>query len=198
MTGMEDELIAALYRVNCPDSVELGEYQLGLAEESQLSLIKHHLTECPYCAREVAQLEAFMAQVEPDLEYTIVERIKVWIARLVPESDAGDGAGQPVASHAFALRGESDGPIQYEAGEARLTIDIQEDPQRPGRKSLFGLIMGIDPAGGQAHLWKDGNLVTTAAIDNLGNFIISDLTPGKYELIAAVNSVEIHVQELPV
>jgi hypothetical protein len=143
-----------------------------------------------------------MAQVKSDLDYSAAERIKIWIARRVPDLKAGLGSPAP----AFAFRGGVDhdgddeaGPdrsLVFEAGDAQLMIEIQDDPGDGGRKALIGLIIGIDLVDLGAHLWLDGRRVATADIDDLGNFAFPNLETGHYELIISGPDGEIHVQEL--
>jgi anti-sigma factor RsiW len=197
MTDLENRLTAALYRATCPDTSELGEYHLGMLSGPQAAIVEQHLDECPYCSREVAQLDAFMEQVKPDLAYSTAERIKIWIARLVPDVQAGPGSPAP----AFAMRGVAedeagDRSLVFEAGEVQLMIEIQDEPGDTGRKAIIGLVIGIDPAGAEARLWQEGQPVATTAVDDLGNFSFSNLDSGHYELILAGAETEIHVQEL--
>jgi len=202
MTDLENRLSAALYRVTCPDSAELGEYRLGITPNARAAFIDRHLRECPHCNREMVQLDSFMAQVKSDLDYSTAERIKIWIARRVPDSKAGLGSPAP----AFSLRGgvgddgdDEAGPdrsLVFEAGDAQLMIEIQDDPGDGGRKILIGLVIGIDLVDLEAHLWLDGRRVATAEIDDLGNFAIANLEAGRYELIVSGPDGEIHVQEL--
>jgi hypothetical protein len=197
MTDLENRLTAALYRVTCPESVELGEYRLGITAGPRLAFIEQHLQECPYCRQELSQLETFMARVEPDLDYSTAERIRIWIARRVPEFTAGAGTPAP----AFAFRGdqdEGDGDrsLVFEAGDAQLMIEIQDEPGEPDRKTIIGLVVGIDPAGVEARLWQDGRPVAMTTVDELGSFSFSKLGGGRYELILSGPGTEIHVQEL--
>jgi hypothetical protein len=194
MTNFEDKLSAALYRATCPDSMELGEYYLGILVEDRSGFVRQHLAECPHCSLELSQLESFARDTSPDLEPSLAERVKVWIARLVPESPSAPSGIEP----ALALRGDDQGPLFYEAGDVQLTIEIQDDPDEPGRRTLLGLVIGIETEEMQAHFWQDGELVATAVVDELGNFIISDLSPGHYELILAAPTVEILVQDLAI
>jgi hypothetical protein len=99
---------------------------------------------------------------------------------------------------ALALRGEEQEPLFYEAGDVQLTIEIQDDPDEPGRRSLLGLVMGAEPEDIQAHLYQDSERVASAEVDELGNFIISSLSPGHYELILTAPTAEIHVQDLAI
>lgn len=197
MTDFEDRLTTALYRVACPDAVEIGEYRLGMVSGPRAHFIEQHLRECPYCSRETAQLDAFLAQVKPDLEYTTAEQVKIWIARLVPDLQAGVGASTP----AFALRGANDDEaagrsLVFEAGDAQLMIEIQDEPGDTGRKTIIGLVIGIEPTGVEARLWRDGQPVATTTVDDLGNFTFSNLGSARHELILTGPGVEIHVQKL--
>jgi hypothetical protein len=197
MTDFENRLTAALYRATCPDSIELGEYRLGMISGPRAHSIAQHLRECPYCSREIAQLDAFLTQVKPDLAYTTAERVKIWIARRVPDLTAGVGGPAP----AFALRGAKDDEaadrsLVFEAGDAQVMIEIQDEPGDTGRKAIIGLVIGIDPEDLEARLWQDGQPVTVTAVDDLGNFTFSNLGPGRYELILAGSGAEIHIQEL--
>jgi hypothetical protein len=198
MTDIESKLSAALYRVTCPDAAELGEYRLGMTPSARADVIDQHLRDCPHCNRELAQLDTFMVQVKDDVAFSTAERFKIWIARRVPNVSAGRGSLAP----AFSFRGVDDGEADpdrsmvFEAGDAQLMIEIQDDPGAGGRKTLIGLVIGIDLDDLEAHLWLDGQRVATAQVDDLGNFALPNLATGNYELIVTGPDVEIHVQEL--
>lgn len=195
MAGTEDKLTAILYRLTCPDSAELGDYHLGIVSGNRAYEIKQHLSHCPHCRHEQAQLQSYLTELAPELEVSLAERIRIWIARLVPEGSWGNGStGMP----AFAVRGGENGPLIYQAGDAQLTIEIQDDPEKPGHRLILGLVFGVELAGMQAHLWQAGERVTTVDVDELGNFIIPALIPGTYELILSGPAVEIHVQDLSI
>jgi len=179
MAHIEDNIKARLFRISCPDSTELGEYQLKLLPDEQMDTIKTHLAHCPHCTRELTQLQAFLLETAVDLEVSLTERIKIWIARLIPDSPTATG------SPAFTVRGDDIGPLMYEAGDAQLSLEIQDDPEKAGRKTILGLVLGIDPEGFEAQLWQAGEQGT-----------IAGLPSGAYELILTGPDVEIHVQEL--
>ena len=195
MAGTEDKLTAILYRFTCPDSAELGEYHFGVVSGERSHQIKQHLSRCPHCRRELAQLKSYLTEVAPDLDHSLADHVKIWIARLVPEGGWSNGSAPMPA---FAVRGGENGPLIYQAGDAQLTIDVQDDPEKPGHRSILGLVFGVDVADMQAHLWQEGEPATTMDVDELGNFIISGLAPGTYELILSGPAVEIHVQTLSI
>lgn len=192
MANNEDKLRRTLFRITCPDSRQLGEFHLGLLPEAEAAAVQAHLAHCPHCSLEIQGLERYLTELEPDLSYTISERIKIWIAdRITPEASSST-VGMP----AFAVRGDSQGPLMYEAGDYQLTIDVQEDAQHPGRQVIIGLLLGENTAEFDVNLWQAGQLITTTAVDDLGNFVLNQVQPGTYELILTAAEAEIHVQEL--
>jgi hypothetical protein len=194
MERIEDKLAAHFHRLTCPDSLELGEYEMGILPSDRLSFMRSHLTECPHCRGEIAGLKAYLHQLAPERQYSRAKRFQVWIAGLVPPAPEGSLIPAP----AFALRGEGRGPRGYEFGEAQLTVEVQDDPEKAGRKVLLGLVLGVNVEELAAHLWREGKYLSTALLDELGDFVFSGLESGRYELILAGPSVEIHVQELDV
>lgn len=190
MANIDAKITNMLYRITCPDSLELGEYHLGLLPSGQRQQISQHLADCPHCVRELAQLNAFMSESAADLDDTLVERIKVWIAQKLPQMESGLG------TPAFALRGDSQNALMYEAGEAQLTLEVQDDSQQQGQKSLIGLLLGIDPTAWQVHLWQNDRLLNAVPVDDLGNFILNNLSSGGFKLILMGPAAEIHVPDL--
>jgi hypothetical protein len=86
----------------------------------------------------------------------------------------------------------------YQAGGAQITLEIQDDPNAPGRKTLIGLILMEEAANLQANLWRDDQVVTSGDVDELGNFTLSGLETGNYELFLSGPDVEIQIQDLEV
>ena len=191
MANIEAKITQNLYRITCPDSTELGEYHLGMLPATQHGIISQHLADCPHCLQELSQLHHFMRDNAADLDYSLVERIKIWVAQKLPSFEGGL-AGSP----AFAVRGDENGPLLYEAGDAQLTLEIQDDPQQPGQKSVIGLVLGIDPTAWQVQVWQNDKLLDAVPVDTLGNFILNDLSPGGYKLIVTGPATEILVPDL--
>ncbi len=197
MAQMEDSLKAALYRITCPDSATLGNYHLGLLAETAVQPIANHLAVCPLCTREIEQLEVFLLETAASLQPSTGERIKVWIARRLPSGgQTRQGLGPAVGTPAFALRGSSSGPLMYEAGDAQLSLEVQDDPAQPGRKVILGLVLGIATEAVEAKLLQGDGVVTAVTLDEIGNFTFTGLETGTYELTLSGADVEIHVQDL--
>lgn len=196
---LQERVRAGMYRIDCPTSMELGEYQLGVLADARSRVIARHLKDCPHCGREVGQLKAYLGDLSADLEFSLGERIRVLVAKLLPTGGQTNPLGAPTLAPAFAgLRGEDGGPRLYQAGEAQVAIEIMDDPMHGDRKMILGLVTGMATSELVAHFWLDDRRVGEVAVDELGNLVIPDLVPGSYQLILSGPEVEIHIRDLDV
>ncbi len=199
LAGFQKHMTARLYRLTCPSPSKLGEYHLGMLSDIQREAVKLHLAECPRCSSEVAQLKTYLSELTSDLEFSPLEKVKVLIAQLASDIRPGDLSTPFILVPIPAgLRGEREGPHLYQAEGIQIAIETQPDPQAPGSLVLLGLVTGAEAAGWEAHLWKGNRVVTTAAVDELGNLVIPGLAPGQYELFLTGSGIEIHIQEIRV
>lgn len=204
-------LTQALYRITCPSSLQLGEYQLGLLPEPAAQAVTQHLCTCPHCTQELALLKAYLAKVSPDLApipaSSLVERVRVRVAQLVTEmtdwgANVGAALGQgaamtPALSGVRGVRGPTDGQSIYTVDDVQIILDVEADPMQPDRKVILGLVLGLEePQSAVAHLWQAGRHVAETVVDELGNFMLADLPPGEYELILSNEKSEVHIQTL--
>jgi hypothetical protein len=191
-TVLQNRLRKQLYRSTCPTPMELGDYHLGLSPAPQVLVVAQHLRECPLCRREVAELEEFLA--EPPSPTSFLEPAKVIIARLL-----GEQAGEPSSAPSFAgVRGEEEEPFIYQAGDVRIVIEVQDDVEQMGLKTLLGLVTGLETNEFTIQVSQGDQVIATTSVDEIGNFIISHLTPGHYQLILDGPNMEIRIQSLPV
>jgi len=170
-------LTAQLYRINCPSSLELGEYHLRMLPASQMLVISQHVRECLHCASEVAELESFLDDQVPNPEDSLLGRAKVLVARLV-----GGGELTFTPSPA-ALRGEGKGPITFAAEGIIIILDIQ--PTTEGRANILGQVAADhqdDWTGALVELRRDSLLQISTTVDDLGAFQCERVTPGQQEL----------------
>lgn len=194
MDQLDKQLAARLYRLTCPASDELGEYHLRLLPDERADAIGRHLQSCPHCRQEMVQLQNFLADLAPDITHTWRQRVQIWIARQLPSG----ATGQTQLSPALALRGSADEPLMYEAGDYQLVVEIQDDPTKPGRKSVLGLVIGLEEVAFQAQLWQEGVRIQETSLDELGNFVFTEVPPGVYDLILNRLTAEIHLQSLTI
>jgi len=86
-----------------------------------------------------------------------------------------------------------EGPEQGE-----LILEIQDDPENPGHHTILGLLTGIPYANLTANLSQDNQDVSTGLVDEFGNLILTNLTPGSYDLKLTGETVEILIMDLKV
>jgi hypothetical protein len=199
LARVQDRLIALLYRVACPSPLEVGEYHLGVLPVEQRLALDRHLAECPHCRRELRQLEGYVAALAPDVELGPLERIKVLIARLVSAPEGQPGPGVPAPALAAAgLRGEGESLLLYQADGIHISLECQDEAKDRDRMILLGLVTGADTTGMEVQLWQPDQLIATAPVDPLGNFVVSDLIPGSYRLVLRGPEVEVQITELEI
>lgn len=202
LAKVQNLVMASLYRMACPSSLELGEYHLKLLPAAKAATVQRHVVQCPHCASEMVQLASFMGQADPYLHpapSTVLRRqVNVLIARLASAVPSAHPATQPAFAPVLAgLRGDGAEPLRYEAGAVQVILEVQRDDARADRQLLDGLILGLDEAL-QATLWRAEQQVATAPVDDLGNFTVGNLTPGQYELILTGAQDEVHIQNLQI
>jgi hypothetical protein len=195
LSQQQNEWVARLYRVNCPEPLTLGEFHLDRLHPRQKKPLENHLAVCPHCARELAEMAGFV-QLETGLAPAEVLKDVVKIfAQLI----SGKGLyGTPRQRPSAALRGGGTENYQYEAGSAKIALSVHEDGETPGLQALVGIIAGVEAENYEVSLWQAGDKVGRAQIDEVGGFTIGGLQPGEYQLIIHGPQVEIHVQSFVV
>jgi anti-sigma factor RsiW len=197
LARLQRGLTAALYRRDCPTSLELGEYRLRVLPSRRAEAVKRHLAGCPRCSAEVARLDGFLAELAPELQTSATQRIKVWVAELVSAAgDFGRAAGPTLAPGYAGVRGGVPGPLLYRAGDAQIALTVQPDSGKPALVMALGLVTGVEGEGWQARLWHGDQRVAEAPVDELGNFVLAGLPPAVYGLTLAGPEAEIHIPEL--
>jgi hypothetical protein len=180
-------LTAHSFRRACPDADELGDLYLGLLSRARARAVERHLIRCPFCSRELAQYKDFLGDVpiQPSLaERVVVSLAKIWDGSFLP--------GQPLAP-AYALRGE-EGLVLYQTDRLQVSIDVQEDVEKSGHKSIIGIITGKDALTLSVDLWQRDQYLDTAPVDETGGFTFSALLPGAYELVIRGSDLIVLVQ----
>lgn len=174
LARLQNGLIARLYRITCPSPLELGEYHLRILPSSQMLVIAQHVRACPHCEAEVAQLVNFLKDLTPDVKPGLRAPIRVLVARLV-------GGNEPALR--LALRGESKGPLIFEADGVVITLDVQ--PVSSGQISILGQV-----AADEQHQWTSALVELqqadmppiTTSLDDLGAFRFEAVRPGATQI----------------
>jgi anti-sigma factor RsiW len=169
---------ALLFRAACPESLELGEYELGLTATAQAAAIARHLEACPHCRAELTTLRDFQKQeaVRPEAApvpgpRAVFPALRELVARLIPRSAAP------------ALRGEVREQIMAEAEGVMVILDVR--PGQAGQLFVFGQIAADEQerwAEAVVQFRRGGRLEAVAMVDDLGGFRCETLTPGVFDL----------------
>jgi hypothetical protein len=177
LAALQNRLLDQLSGLQRPSTLDMSAYHLGFLSETQARDVAAYLAKHPHEAHGLELLDAFLADLEPapqTAESSPFEPVKRLIAQLV------SGTMQT----AVALRGQTEGV--YQAENVQIAIEVDVDEIHPAHKVLSGLITGIETGNWQAILWLTGSPpagATISAIDESGNFTITDLVPGIYELV---------------
>ena len=192
LARLNQRITANLYRRVCPETIELGEYHLGMLPSEQTLAIEAHLTECPHCSKELAQLSAYLVEEEPETSPGFTEKVKVLVGRLVSDITGGT-PGELTTTPALVVRGEESETLIYEADGVQISIDVLDDSEQPGAKVLLGLVTGIAAEDSEVMVIFEGEQIAVTQVDELGNFEIPGLTTAEYEIIIAGKGVEVHI-----
>lgn len=185
-----DKAFSILFRYDCPQPIELGEYHLGLVGEPRRAWIREHLGACPLCVAEMSTLKTFMAQPDaveqPVPQPGILEKIQWLIAEWI----------QPQAGPQFALRGAVDALQIYRAGAYEINLEFNEDRSHPGHMQVVGLVLGIADGPATIGLTAPAGIVIldSVSLDEAGNFTFVDIAPGKYDLIVLPADGSAHIR----
>ena len=92
---LDNILSTAMHRQDCPDSMQIGHYELGMLKEKEQEQVRDHLKRCSYCREELANMTDLIATEEwyqaPGIEWRWT-RLGEFIVRLL----------RPPAPSAFA------------------------------------------------------------------------------------------------
>jgi hypothetical protein len=172
-----------LYRFDCPEPHQLGEYELDVVEPDERRRIASHAAACEPCGTELRMLRQFLA-TEPPLTVSLFEQARRVIATLlVPK------AGLSLAG----VRGAEAAVRVYQVDGARLSISSGTEPG-----SIVGLLV-LETAGlldGEVLLIPATGDPQMAPLDELGNFEFDQLPRGSYALEVHLRDQVIIVQEL--
>ena len=191
------------FRMFCPASDTLVAFQQGLLAGDQYLSVATHVAECPYCGRELQLLKHLMVEglvgrspPEPQQRAAAdppLDRPRRVIARPLP---------RPVPALAGAYRGAANVlQYAYNAENLQITIGVRRLTQRTDRRVVVGTIESEDSlfsSIGEAtvSLLQCGALICSAALDDLGNFVLDDLVPGIYRLALRLPDREVVIEAL--
>ncbi len=189
-----------LRRADCPASLALGEYHLGLTRDPRADDISGHLGQCPACRSEIAELAEFLRLLRrplADAAGSMFAALRTVVARLSPGP-----AGGSFGALAPAVRSAGDDlertPLMYAADDVLVTVDTWVERVGQSGRVVAGLVVGpADFSGAEASIDAD-EPPRISPIDGLGNFLFSDVPPGAHQLMVRLPStgIQIEIDEL--
>jgi len=194
-TVLDRELRTRLYRATCPPPQTLGELALALLEPHDAGALRAHLADCPHCT---AELGALQAALQEDVSHD--RRAGTGLLARIPARPISPWA--QAASYG-GVRGEmGDGARTYEAGGIVISLSSKPEGGLASRWTLLGLVLdegdGPTTRATSAKLLRSGDLVSEAAVDELGNLMLFGLDAGTYDLEVAVGDRLIMIADVPV
>ena len=201
LAALQQRLAVQLYRVDCPSALDLGEYQLGVLPTERVDAINRHVAHCDHCRDELAHLsrvrQRWPLPAEGAAQPEQATGLRVLVANLLDQLSAAWQPGGPTP--AFGLRGHLPQMTVYAAEELTIALTVQDDPEQRGHKELLGLLSGADePNQLLAALWQDDQLLTSAPVDEYGNFTFSALDPGAYLLTLNGPTLALSIHDLSI
>jgi hypothetical protein len=188
-------LTSRFFRIKCPSATELGEYHLRVLTAPQMLMVSQHLRECPHCTQEIDQLKEFLSDLAPGTAGNPLQQAKVLIARLLGGGDQSSAMGEP----AFALRGESEGPVIFEAEGVVIILDMQ--PADEGKLNVLGQNAADDQeewTGATVTLQQIDESYTTY-LDDLGAFRFEEIPSGPGQItITSQQGTEIKIPNIDI
>ena len=203
-TQFELNLRRRLYRFDCPSPATVRDYYWADLPPAEHRALDGHLAHCPQCTAELHDLVRFVgaetartSQPASD-QLDVIARLRVIVARLTTP-----------ASGSFALsglrgklsRGEPGAVYLFEADELAVTVSVERAEH--GRLTLTGQVL---PSAGSPLDFTDGTVslsrfetapvMVTAALDPNGNFALTDVLPGDYQLVVNLHDGEVVIPSL--
>jgi hypothetical protein len=175
---------SALYRVQCPSSITLGEFNLQLLSHAEKRTVEAHVDTCPLCTGELAEMKSFMGETAQNKLKEILESGKRIVAELLET---------PIGEAAMQTRGAGLGTRIYIAGGLQFSLSAQPDPSDEKLKSIIGLATGEEADRMVAHLVHEGNSIQISEVDELGNFRFGGLDQGVFDVFVRGEDVTVEI-----
>ncbi len=141
---LQNDLLAALFRGQCPPPQTIGDFHLGTLSRKAQARVAAHLAACAHCARELEELKAFLEEGEAKepvaslapLMKGIDERLKASVERGM---ERGKGAIERVKRYVMRYDPLSQGGVTVRFLEEMVPVPAlhYEPPVEPEEKDSF-------------------------------------------------------------
>ncbi len=157
----------------------------GTADEDSAQELENHLEAgCVQCDERIASIEQYAEVPTPPSDARQMDAQPLLDTQLVQPRTSGVRGGATLVRRRV-----------YEA-EGRICIDIQQREVEPGSSVLEGQVLlrggGLDDiADSLISLWSEDRRVGTAKVDALGDFTISEVPQGCYDLTVELDGANV-------
>ncbi len=204
-------LKTTLFRAACPPTQLLAEFGAGFLVGDEQKYVAQHVSSCPHCRQELSWQQAFMQSLTPApapavetetlrqrLE-EVREGVRVIVARWVNNVTTGPNLGRSFQFAMGTMRGEHQRPMLFDANELQVTLEFYRDPEHPGKHQIIGLLIGDEtPESFRVQVWQEKTCIAETMVDELGNFVLGNLSPANYDLKLIHPKLEIQLNSLEV
>ncbi len=204
-------LLPQLYRVECPDAMQLSRYCGNMLSRKEISAIDEHLRVCLLCTEEVSTIRRELDRFAPSSEPEAFS-----VSRLLQKS-RHITACLFVQPQLGPLRQEArQWPRHYQSPAINLLLDLSSTSEH--QLMLVGILLPDDEQQTSAY---DGTAVDlyrlrdehssfeltpagksteqpflSAAVDRLGHFSFAPLQPGYYAIILHLPDTELVIEQV--
>lgn len=201
----EQALKAQLYRQDCPSSLELGNYNMGMVSPEVFQRITQHLTQCAACKDEFRILRDFLNESDLSVDAAHTQGPIIDFPISDPDNiirpDETYFLAQQVQMVAQHVRGRKRQQYRYRVAGIELLFNIQESSKG---LALEGLLLEPDDTSADwvdslVEVWTDGELAVIGRVESDGAFRCDPIAQGVHEVriiarsgkILAVSDVEV-------
>ena len=206
------------FRMFCPTTDELIAFHNGMPAGEQDDTIAAHILDCPHCHRELHLLKQITSErvtgpsppfLWKSLNATIATQARTpahkpaatQLRRVVAEAVPFEPATALTEIYGAPRSSGRTDQYAYQAENLQITIDIHRLVNRADRRTLIGTLFLDDdlPQGAcqaSAYLAHNNELIRTAELDELGNFMLDDLSPGNYRLSLRLPDREVVIETI--
>lgn len=181
----ESSLAGALYRFDCPPAQRLGDYTLGLLDDSEAQAVALHLAGCSRCTTEVSELGALVQaesfEGQPIADETLSTATRPHRIRFPHIAFDDIVATLSPRSPALAYRGATTGREPIVAVADDIVISVDPRPTATGQVEVTGILATLEPeqwVGAVALLWLEGEVRAAVTLDENGGFAFEPVPPG--------------------
>jgi len=206
------------FRMFCPPTDELIAFHDGMPPGEQRDGIATHIVDCPHCHRELHLLKQITSEriTGPSPPFfwrpptatamrqsgTLAHQPAVpQFRRVVAEAQQFQHPAALAAAYGTPRGLGRTDQYAYQAENLQITIDVHRLINRADRRVLTGTLFLDDdlPQGAcqaRAYLAHNDQLIKTAELDELGNFMLEDLSPGNYRLALRLPDREVVIETI--